>query len=277
MFSKKSVIIIAVIVVFTVNVIMLSVAGTRYSSLAVRKIMISIMAPFQEITSRTIRYSQDLWRHYFYLVSVSRENDDLKKALNLAVGNNKDNIETALANARLRNLLSFQKSMNSEMVACEVIAKDPTSIYKTVLIDKGGTAGLKTGLPVVISEGVVGQIINVSPHYAKVLLVIDVNSSVDALVQRTRARGLLKGASLALCRLDYVSWKDDVILGDIIVSSGSDGVFPKGLLLGQVVGGEKHATGIFQEVSVRPFVDFEKLEEVLVILNPPVYESENEQ
>ncbi len=277
MFSKKSVIIIALIVLFTVNAIMLSVSGTRYSSLAVRRVMFSIIAPFQEIASRTIRFSEDLWRHYFYLVSVSKENDDLKKALKIAVSKNKKNVETAMANARLRNLLSFQKSMNAEMMACEVIAKDPSSIYKTVIINKGEVDGLRTGLPVVIPEGVVGQIIDVSPHYGKVLLVIDVNSSVDALVQRTRARGLFKGASQKMCRLDYVLWKEDVTVGDVVISSGSDGVFPKGLLLGQVVGRTKNVSGIFQEVNVQPFVDFEKLEEVLVVLNPPSHESATEQ
>lgn len=277
MFSRKSVIIISVILVFTVNIIVLSVADTRYPSLAIRRVMISIIAPFQEIASRTIRFSEDLWRHYFDLVSVSKENDDLKKALEIAAAKNKDNVETALSNVRLRNLLNFQQSMNSEMMACEVIAKDPSSIYKTVIIDKGEAAGLKTGLPVVIPEGVVGQIIDVSHHFAKVLLVIDVNSSVDALVQRTRARGSLKGASQKLCRLDYVLWKDDVKVGDVVISSGSDGVFPKGLLLGQVAGGTAYSSGIFQEVNVRPFVNFEKLEEVLVILNPPAQEPATEQ
>lgn len=277
MFSRKSAIIFALIVIFTVNVIMLSVVGTRYSSLAARRLVISMIAPFQRFAASTIRFSEDLWRHYFCLVSVSKENDALKKELAAAVKKNKEYVETTMANARLRKLLSFQKSMNADMVACEVIAKDPFSVYQTIIIDKGGADGLETGLPVVVPAGVVGQIIDVAPHYAKVLLVVDANSAVDALIQRTRARGVIKGASQHLCRLDYVLWKDDVTVGDVVISSGLDGVFPKGLLLGKVVGGEKTNSGIFQDVHVQPFVNFEKLEEVLVIRNPDSRNTADEQ
>ncbi|MFO7963970.1 MAG: rod shape-determining protein MreC [Desulfobacterales bacterium] len=272
MFSRKSVIIIAIALLFTINIIMLSIGGTRYSSLAVRRVMISVIAPFQSLASRTIRFSGDIWRHYFQLVSVARENDRLKEQLAAARGSIIENKELELANSRLRNLLNFRKSMNFEMMACEVIAKDPSSIYRTVIIDKGETDGLCVGLPVVLPEGVVGQIIDVTRRNAKVLLVVDINSSVDALVQRTRARGVFKGTS-RMGKMDYVIWKDDVTVGDMVISSGCDGVFPKGLLLGRVVGGKTDSAGIFQEVNVKPFVNFDKLEEVLVLLNPFVHEA----
>ncbi len=251
-----------------VNLIVLSVAGTHYSAISPRKIMISIVAPFQEIAFRSIRFTKNLWRHYFFLASVVRENEALKRNLRAAAEKNKDKIEVELSNSRLRNLLNLKQSMNLEMVACEVIAKDPSSVFKTVIIDKGESDGLKVGLPVVAPEGIIGQIIQTAYHYAKVLLVIDGNSAVDAMVQRTRARGMVKGGSQGICRLDYVLWKDDVQIGDVVISSGLDGVFPKGLRLGSVSDIVRQHSGIFQDVSVRSFVNFEKLEEVMVLLTP---------
>jgi rod shape-determining protein MreC len=109
-------------------------------------------------------------------------------------------------------------------------------------------------------------VIEVSKHYSKVMLITDRNSAVDALVQRTRARGVIKGESTDRCRLDYVLRKNDVRIGDTIVSSGLDGVYPKGLRIGQVSEVIEHDGDIFHEIIITPFVDFEKLEEVLVVL-----------
>lgn len=265
-------IIITVVFLITVNIILLSVADEPYTSSWPGKIVIALVSPFQEITTRSIRFSKNIWRHYFSLISVSKENDRLKTALRTAIEKNKDKVEVDLSNARLRSLLNFKKTINQEVLACEVISKDPSAVIKTVIINKGASDGLINGAPVVVSEGIVGRIIEVSNHYSKVLLAIDANSAVDALVQRTRARGIVKGAIYGNCRLEYVLWRDEVQVDDVVISSGLDGVYPKGLRLGKVSGIVKHSSGIFQEVNVHPFVDFEKLEEVLVILNPPLHD-----
>ncbi len=186
--------------------------------------------------------------------------------MNQAVENKNQWRETEMANTRLRNLIDFQKNISERVMAAEVVGKDPSTWFKTVIIDKGEVDGLFKGLPVVISQGIVGQVIEVSNHYSKVMLIIDSNSAVDSLVQRTRARGVIKGASTDQCRLDYVLRKNDVRIGDTIVSSGLDGVYPKGLRIGYVSQVIEHDADIFHEVIISPFVDFEKLEEVLVIL-----------
>jgi len=105
-----------------------------------------------------------------------------------------------------------------------------------------------------------------SYDYAKVLLLTDRSSAIDALVQRTRTRGIVEGEAQAYCQFKYVVRKAEISLGDTVVSSGLDGVFPKGLRVGSVIEIAKGPSGIFQGVSIRPFVDFERLEEVLVIL-----------
>jgi len=266
MFSKKMVIIVGIVVLIAVNLIVLSVNSRRYATFGLERIAISFIAPFQELSTRTIRFTEDIWKHYFYLVTVSKESHALRERLNQAIGENNQFFETELANTRLRNLLNFQKTVLDRVIPAEVIAKDPSTWFKTVIIDKGSVDGLSKGLPVVMPQGIAGQVIEVSNHYSKVMLIIDRNSAVDALVQRTRARGLIKGESTAQCRLEYVLRKDDVRVGDIVVSSGLDGVYPKGLRIGQVSDLIDRDAEIFHEVLITPFVDFEKLEEVLVVL-----------
>jgi len=267
MFSKKMVLIVGVIVLIAVNIIVLSVNSRRYTTFGLERVAISFIAPFQELVTRTIRFTKDIWRHYFALVTISKQNHILINELNRAA--EKSNLwqETDLANVRLRNLLDFQKNITELVVAAEVIAKDPSTWFKTVIIDKGKSDGLTKGLPVVMPQGIAGQVIEVANHYSKVMLIIDRNSAVDALVQRTRARGVLKGESTDRLNLAYVLRKNDVRVGDVVLSSGLDGIYPKGLRIGLVSEIIDHEADIFHEVFITPFVDFEKLEEVLVVLN----------
>lgn len=267
MFSKKMVIIVGVILLIAVNIIVLSVNSRSYSTFGLERVAISFIAPFQELVTRTIRFTQDIWYHYFALVTVAKKNDILRSQLNRASEKNNLWQETDLANVRLRNLLNFQKSITELAVAAEVIGKDPSAWFKTVIIDKGRADGLTKGLPVVMPQGIAGQVIEVANHYSKVMLIVDRNSAVDALVQRTRARGVVKGESTNQLRLAYVLRKKDVQVGDIVVSSGLDGIYPKGLRIGMVSEVIEHEADIFHEVFITPFVDFEKLEEVLVVLD----------
>jgi rod shape-determining protein MreC len=277
MFSKKMVLIVGGVVLITVNVILLSVTSKSQSSFGVGRVGLSFVAPFQELITRSVRFVRGIWGHYFFLVSVSQQNDDLKKSLNYAIEKNNQWHELELANNRLRNMLKFQKSLANRVVAAEVIGKDPSAWFKTVIIDKGKADGLQKGLPVVLPQGIAGQVIEVSDHYSKVMLMIDRNSAVDALVQRSRARGIIKGASADKCRFEFVLRKNDVQVGDTVVASGLDGVYPKGLLIGQISDLSERNSDIFYEITVTPFVDYEKLEEVLVILAPKIEAFASEQ
>jgi len=276
MFSKKMVLIVGGVVLITVNVILLSVTSKSQSTSGFGRVGLSFVAPFQELVTRSVRFAREIWEHYFFLVSVYQENEELKKSLNDAIEKNNQWNELKLANDRLRNLLSFQKSLTNRVVAAEVIGKDPSVWFKTVIIDKGKADGLQKGLPVVLPQGIAGQAIEASDRYSKVMLIIDRNSAVDALVQRSRARGIIKGASADQCRFEFVLRKNDVQIGDTVVTSGFDGVYPKGLRIGHVSDLSERSSDIFYEITVTPFVDFEKLEEVLVILRPETEASASE-
>ena len=121
-------------------------------------------------------------------------------------------------------------------------------------------------MPVVSPDGIVGQIVTASYEYAKVMLMTDRSSAIDALVQRNRARGIVEGETDETCLFKYVVRKAELEIGDVVVSSGLDGIFPKGLRIGAVSNISKVESSIFQEVKVTPFVDFGRLEEVLVIV-----------
>jgi rod shape-determining protein MreC len=270
MFSKKMVLIVGGIVLITVNVILLSITSKSRSTLGIGRVGISFVAPFQELVTRSVRFTRGVWENYFYLVSVAQQNEILKKMLNESIEKNNEFHEIELANARLRNLLNFQIAPTNRVVAAEVIGKDPSVWFKTVIIDKGKAEGLQKGLPVVLPQGIVGQVIEVSSHYSKVMLIIDRNSAVDALVQRSRARGIIKGSSADQCRFEFVLRKHDVQIGDTVIASGLDGVYPKGLRIGRVSDLSERQSDIFYDITVAPFVDYETLEEVLVILPPEI-------
>jgi rod shape-determining protein MreC len=260
MFSKKMVLIIGVIVLIAVNIILLSAFNRRYISYyRPGRIAISLIAPFQKASISSIRFVRDIWRHYFFVVNIAKENETYQKELNKAFEDNIQLKELKLSNSRLRNLLNFEKTITDRVLSAEVIGKDPSPWFKTVLIDKGKNDGVETGMAVVVPKGIAGQVTDVSSNYSKVLLIIDHNSAVDALVQNDRARGIIKGGSEGQCSFKYVLRKHDIESGDIVVSSGLDGVFPKGLAVGYVSKVIKPKSGIFQEVTVTPYVDFEKL------------------
>ncbi len=231
----------------------------------VEQLIIEIAAPFQKLIRQTINATRDFWTNYFYLVDVRRENERLKREMDSLRRENSQYKELLTAHERLRSLLQFEDALDKPVVAAQVIGMDPTGWFKSVIIDKGKNAGLKWDMPVVNASGVVGRIVSVSNNYAKVLLIIDQNSALDCLTQRSRERGMVKGTSGQVCKMDYMAKSSNVAVGDLVITSGIGGVFPKGLPVGEISNVKEGEGKLFQEIEVIPSVDFSKLEEVLVI------------
>jgi rod shape-determining protein MreC len=232
------------------------------------RVALRIVGPIQTVTTSLYRSIRDIWQNYFNLVLASRENKKLKQQLAEARAQLNRLKELELSNQRFRALLAFKAHIHHAMVAVEVIGKDPNPWFKSVIIDKGTVDGISPGLPVVMPQGIVGQVIETAARTAKVILITDHNRSVDGLARRTRTRGIIKGGPGGLTVFEYVMRNEEIQIEDEIVSSGLDGVYPKGLPIGRVVAIDQNAAGMFQSVAVLPFVDFEKLEEALVILDP---------
>jgi rod shape-determining protein MreC len=269
MFSRNTVLILAALLLVTVNLIFLAVTARRPEALGFSGRTLGFVAPFQELAARAVEGARGVWRHYFSLVGVSYENERLVSELARERERLARQREVELENERLRSLLGFARTLPQSAVAAEIVAKDPSPWFKTVIINKGRAEGLRRGLPAVTAQGVAGRIVEAGERQSKLMLIIDRNSAADALVQRSRARGIVKGASAEECYLDYVMHEEDVRPGDEVVTSGLDGVFPKGLRIGTVAAVSFQGTDFFKEVRIVPAVNFERLEEVLVILDTP--------
>ncbi len=230
------------------------------------QILVEITAPIQEFLSKTEQAVEGFWEKYLALVGLHEENQALRRELERLRIQNADYREMLATHGRLQELLQFKKKTDWPMMAAQVIGWDPTGWFKSVIIDKGARDGLSVNMPVVDATGVVGRVVSVSPDYAKVLLIIDQNSSVDCMNQETRDQGVLKGVSPKLCMMDYVVKTSRMAPGDTIITSGMGRVFPKGLPVGEVISVSERPGALFKEVRVRPAVDFSKLEEVLIIL-----------
>ncbi len=230
----------------------------------IERVAITLIAPFQMVMSKSVKAIENVWTDYFCTVSAAKENIALKKKLS-DIDRIKSRIrELEFENNRLKKLVNFTRTVEYTFVAAQVIARDPSPWFKTIMVDKGHKDGLSKGLPVVVSEGVVGHVIKVASNYSRILLITDRNSAVDALVQNSRVRGIVKGDSGKKCFFRYALRKEKIQKGEVIISSGFDQIFPKGLKVGEVIDVKKEPSQLFQKILIKTCVDFDKLEEVLI-------------
>jgi rod shape-determining protein MreC len=227
---------------------------------------ISILSPPLKLSTSAINNVYHLWQAYFNLVGVRGENILLQKSVAELQRENQLLQEAALENKRLRELLGFKKKLPYRFVPAEIIGRDPSSWFRTLLIDKGTDNGIRRGAAVMTARGIVGKVLEAQKATAKVLLIIDSNSALDILVQRSRAKGIIEGRTEDLCELRFVSKNEDIQNGDVIITSGLDEIIPKGIVVGAVVNVVRNSPGFFQLVEVKPAVDFSRLEEVLVVV-----------
>ncbi|ACL05324.1 rod shape-determining protein MreC [Desulfatibacillum aliphaticivorans] len=272
MFSKKMGTALALILFFMFTAVLLPTFGTRggqeHPADGVFQVLI---APFQDGVTRISSFVSTTWTNYFALVETARENKELRREVEFLQLIAHECGETRRQNSRLKNLLGFAQDEGGKVVTALVTAEDPSDTFQAIYINRGSIHGVEPGLAVATPLGVVGRIIDVSPYQSKVLLITDPNFAMDARVARTRARGVLEGAADGPCQFKYVMQQEDVSLGDMVVTSGMDKVFPPGISVGVVSRVRKAEQGMFQGIVVTPFVDFSRLEEVLVLLNsePP--------
>jgi rod shape-determining protein MreC len=262
--QKKILIVLALFLLLTLAMISYHI---RYpgSQGPVRKAILEIAAPVESFLTASFSTLRDTWADYLHLIGLREENRQLKKKIDGLTNELTRYREGYLEAGRLRALLSLRQEFKIPSVAARVIDKSQSSLFKMILLDKGSSSGIRTGQPVLSSPGVVGRVIETSPNVSKVLLIIDEKSNIDGLIQRTRAEGILQGSGSGGGRFKYVSNLEDVQAGDVVLTSGLSGLFPKGLPLGTVTAVDKKADSLFQRIEVIPAVDFTHLEEVLVL------------
>ncbi len=232
-------------------------------------LFISVTGSFQEQSMYFVRGARSLVDHYFLLVGTKQDNEHLRRELGF--------METKLAalqdveaeNLRLRESLKFSEKIDYNLLAAHVIAHDVSAEYNGVRVDRGKKHGVRSGMGVISPSGLVGRVLRVTENYADVLTIVDPTSNIDAVVQRSRARGILTGlANRRQCRLKYVDQLEDVALQDTVVSSGFGHIFPPGLLLGYVTAVDRSNNGVVQNITVKSAIDIYRLEEVFIVFPP---------
>lgn len=208
-----------------------------------------------------------IWTNYVGLLHVRDENTRLREELDSFKATNIKYREAVATNVRLSKLLQLKDSLPPPTLTAQIVGRDPSLWFRTIIIDRGSSEGVEKGMPVVTVEGVVGQILDTSPNYSKVLLANDPNSAIDVLVQKNRVQGILKGNGSSGFNLLYVLKNADVEKGDAIVTSGLGDIFPKGLPVGKVSEVTKSKRGMFQKIDIEPAVDFSQLEYLIIIMH----------
>ncbi|MBW2599545.1 MAG: rod shape-determining protein MreC [Deltaproteobacteria bacterium] len=231
-----------------------------------KKIVLEMAAPLNYAVNSVFSSIGGAWERYVMLVGLEGENRELKARVTFLMKEVNDYREMSLEYVRMKKLMNIRGNIGFPTVAARVVGRDRLSVFRTVLIDKGTADGIKPGFPVITEEGVAGRVIEASWNVSKVLLLVDYNSNIDAIIQKNRCRGVLRGCGRSGCELKYVQRSEDVKVGDVVISSGLAGVFPKGLVLGGVAAVDKEEAGLFQRIRVSPAVDVNKMEDALVIL-----------
>jgi rod shape-determining protein MreC len=227
-----------------------------------------IFAELQRGVSAGVNGIRHAWGGYVGLRHVKAENDELKRQLAAAQVDVQQQRALANRSRALEKLLDLRDRSNLGTVAAEIIAAGATPDFRTLTIDKGTNDGLRPDMAVISPAGVVGRVVVPSARAAKVQLLIDRNAAAGALIERSRAQGVVVGGGDDdRLLMEYVSEVSDIVAGDVVVTSGIDGIFPKGFVIGRVETVEKSG-GAYKRIVVRPAADASSLEEVLVIVTP---------
>lgn len=242
--------------------VLASMIGDRFG--AAHQLTLDVISPLQKVASRVADGIGDFTDDYVGLWSVRAENKRLHTLVDKYMSELGEYREAYRTYLHLQTLLEFKEKQEFRLLTARVVGKDPAYWFQTILIDRGKADDIADGMVVLTPEGVVGQVIHVSEHYAKVLLANAPSSAIDAMVQKNRVRGILKGAGEKGFVLNYVLKNTDVAVGDHIVTAGIGGVFASGIALGVVSAVREKERGMFQEIEVQPAVDFQKLEYVLI-------------
>ena len=224
-----------------------------------------VLRPLQIVAQGTANGFITIQENYLTMSGFKAENERLRKRIQSLEVERQRLLEAEATNRKLQTLLDFRAQLPGKPVTASIIANSASSWFQGCILDKSSADGVAKDMAVVTPLGIVGKVVSVTARSAKVILLTDANSGIDVLVQRTRSRGIVSGSLDSATVLKYMKRSEDVQVGDRLITSGLDGVFPKGLLAGTVIKVNKQSLGLFQSVEVLPAVQSALVEEVLVV------------
>jgi rod shape-determining protein MreC len=229
-------------------------------------IVAEVLSPVQEGLSNSKKSLSSLWDNYLLIVNTSKENAVLKKQISRLDSDLTGMEEIRKENLRLKQLLNFSDGIAPQRVLAQVVGWDSANEFKVIRLNKGTNQGIKVMAPVVTDHGLVGYVYRVTPNYSDVLTILDQNNRVDVVVERTRTHGIVEGVYNFKCALKYIMRNEPVEVGDKLITAGVGGIYPKGIKVGMITDITKENFGMTLSLEVVPSVDFDKLEEVLVLI-----------
>lgn len=230
------------------------------------QVVTEVISPVQEGLASSKKNMSSLWDNYISIVDTSKENSVLKKQISRLDSDLTAMEEIRKENLRLKRLLNFSDEMSHQRVMAQVVGWDSANEFKVIRLNKGTRHGIKTMAPVITDHGLVGYVYRATENYSDVLTILDQNNRVDIVVERTRTHGIVEGVFNFKCALKYIMRNEPVEVGDKLITAGVGGIYPKGIKVGMITNIAKENFGMTLSVEVIPSVDFDKLEEVLVLI-----------
>jgi rod shape-determining protein MreC len=236
--------------------------------------VLSVLSPLQRGVGASAFLASELWRGWAFHRETYADNRRLREQVRALETELQLRSYRAQESVRLRELLALQQTVPLDTLAAQVVGRDGMPWFRTLTLDKGERDGVRLDAAVISATGVVGRVFAVGPKAARVQVLLDRDSGAAAFVERSRVSGVVSGQVSAAemgsedLALKYIPGRADVVVGDVVVTSGLDRIFPKGLVIGRVrfVG---DVTGLFRDVRVEPSARFSSLEEVLVLKAAP--------
>lgn len=232
------------------------------------QVVTEVISPVQESLASSRQNISSFWENYLLIVNTSKENTVLKKQISRLESDLFTMEEVRKENLRLKRLLNYSDELSSTKIMAQVVGWDSANEFKVIRLNKGTNHGIKVMSPVITDQGLVGYVYRATPSYSDVLTILDQNNRVDVVVERTRTHGIVEGVFNFKCALKYVMRNDPVEVGDKLITAGVGGIYPKGVKVGMITDISKENFGMTLSIEVIPSVDFDKLEEVLVLVAP---------
>jgi len=229
--------------------------------------LLEIAAPVQKAITRPVVFVRDTWQRYIALVDVEAENRELHAEIARLQQESLQYREALVVSGQLRRIAQMRREFEVPLLPSQVVGQDASAWSNALLLDRGRTADVRSGMPVLVDEGLVGLVSATTPHAARAMLILDRRSAVDTMIERSRARGLVRGLGGGELEFVFMVRGDDVQEGDDVITSGVGGVYPKGIRVGTITSVNADREELLHTARVKPAVDFGRLEQVFVVLH----------
>ena len=265
--QNKAFMIFIILIIVTIFIMTIDYHGESYFEWA-EGLILKTFYP----VNRGISILSDNIKNYIRTIAefkkAEEKNNMLSEKTEILLQENAILKEKLIAYDRLKKLLELRESFSFQMIPAMVISREPGNWFNSIIIDKGSKDGVQKNMAIATYSGLVGKVVSVDSCSSKVLLILDQRSAVGSMIQRSRDIGVMKGSAKNYCYMEYLSRDADIKIGDLVITSGLGSIFPKGITMGKVIEIKKDSHALFQEVLIKPEVDFTKLEEVFVVKKP---------